>query len=176
MLVRRAFLISGAAAALIVSKPAAALVWPERTILLANPHTGETFHDTYWMDGDYVPESLKRIDFLMRDHNTGEIQEIAPELIDLLARLRQKVGFVKPIQINSGYRSPRTNAAERRYNHHVARNSFHMQGMAVDITVPGFNLSKLCRAAIDLRAGGVGTYPDAHFLHLDVGPVRVWTS
>lgn len=176
MLARRAFLISGAAAAFIVSKPAEALVWPERKIFLANPNTGETFHDIYWLNGDYVPESLKRIDYLMRDHTTGEIQDIAPELIDLLARLRQKVGFVKPIHINSGYRSPRTNAAERRYNRHVARNSFHMQGMAVDITVPGFNLSKLRRAAIDMRAGGVGTYPDAHFIHLDVGPVRVWSS
>jgi len=90
--------------------------------------------------------------------------------------LRQKVGFVKPIQVNSGYRSPRSNAAARRRNRHVARNSLHMQGKAVDITVPGFNLAKLRRAAIELQAGGVGTYPDAHFLHLDVGPVRVWSS
>jgi uncharacterized protein YcbK (DUF882 family) len=176
MLGRRAFLLSGAAAAFVVTKPARAIIWPERKIFLANPHTGETFHDAYWLDGDYIPDSLKRIDFLMRDHNTGEIQEIAPELIDLLARLRQKVGFVKPIQVNSGYRSPRTNAAERRHNRHVARNSFHMQGMAVDITVPGFNLSKLRRAAIALQGGGVGTYPDANFVHLDVGPVRVWNT
>jgi uncharacterized protein YcbK (DUF882 family) len=176
MLDRRAFLMSGAAAAFVVVKPATALVWPERKIFLANPHTGETFHDIYWADGSYIPESLRSIDVLMRDHNTGEVRHIAPELIDLLARLRQKVGFVMPIQVNSGYRSPRTNAAERRYNRHVALNSFHMQGMAVDITVSGFNLAKLRRAAIDMKAGGVGTYPDAHFLHLDVGPVRVWTS
>jgi uncharacterized protein YcbK (DUF882 family) len=49
-----------------------------------------------------------------------------------------------------------------------------MQGKAVDIRVPGFNLSRLRRAAIELQAGGVGTYPNASFLHLDVGPVRVW--
>jgi uncharacterized protein YcbK (DUF882 family) len=176
MLDRRALLMTGAATAFVVSKPAAALVWPERKIFLANPYTGETFHDIYWVDGDYVPESLRSIDVLMRDHTTDEISHIAPELIDVLARLRQKVGFVKPIQVNSGYRSPRTNAAARRRNSHVARNSFHMQGMAVDITVPGFNLAKLRRAAIDLQAGGVGTYPGARFLHLDVGPVRVWTS
>ena len=176
MLDRRAVLISGAAAAFVVSKPAAALVWPDRKIFLANPHTGETFHDIYWADGRYIPESLKSIDVLMRDHYTGQIEQIAPELIDLLARLRQKVGFANPILVNSGYRSPSTNAAERRYNRHVARNSFHMQGMAVDITVPNFNLSKLRRAAIDLQGGGVGSYPGANFVHLDVGPVRVWTS
>lgn len=175
MLDRRAFLFSGATAFL-VSKSANALVWPERKIFLANPHTGETFHDIYWADGGYIPESLHNIDVLMRDHQTDEVRHIVPELIDVLARLRQKVGFVKPIQVNSGYRSPRTNAAVRRRNRHVARNSFHMHGMAVDISVPGFNLAKLRRAAIDLQAGGVGSYPDAHFLHIDVGPVRVWTS
>ena len=176
MLHRRAFLLTGAAAALVVSKPARALVWPERKVFLANPYTGETFHDVYWLDGDYVPESLRAIDKLMRDHRTDEISHIDPELIDVLARLRQKVGFVKPIQVNSGYRSPRTNAAVRRRNRHAARNSFHMQGKAVDISVPGFNLAKLRRAAIDLQAGGVGIYPNAHFVHLDVGPVRVWRS
>ena len=176
MLDRRAFLITGASAAFVVSKPARALVWPERKIFLANPYTGETFHDIYWADGDYVADALRGIDTLMRDHRTDEVRHIDPELIDLLARLRQKVGFVKPIQVNSGYRSPGSNAAARRGNRHVARNSLHMQGKAVDITVPGFNLARLRRAAIELQAGGVGTYPDAQFLHLDVGPVRVWSS
>jgi uncharacterized protein YcbK (DUF882 family) len=176
MLHRRAFLLTGAAASVVISKPARALVWPERKVFLANPYTGETFHDVYWLDGEYVSESLQAIDRLMRDHRTDEISHIDPELIDLLARLRQKVGFIKPIQVNSGYRSPGTNAAVRRRNRHAARNSLHMQGKAVDISVPGFNLTKLRRAAVDLQAGGVGTYPNAHFLHLDVGPVRVWRS
>jgi uncharacterized protein YcbK (DUF882 family) len=176
MLHRRAFLLTGAAAAFVISKPARAVIWPERKIFLANPYTGESFHDIYWLDGDYIPESLHAIDRLMRDHQTDEISHIDPELIDVLARLRQKVGFVKPIQINSGYRSPRTNAAVRRRNPHAARNSFHMQGKAVDISVPGFSLRKLRRAAVELKAGGVGSYPGAHFVHLDVGPVRVWTS
>jgi uncharacterized protein YcbK (DUF882 family) len=175
MLGRRAFLMSGAAA-FVVSKPALALAWPERKIFLANPYTGETFHDIYWADGDYISESLRDIDRLMRDHRTDEVRHIDPDLIDLLARLRQKVGFVKPIQVNSGYRSPRSNAVARRENRHVARNSLHMQGKAVDISVPGFNLSRLRRAAVELKAGGVGSYPQATFLHLDVGPVRVWSS
>jgi uncharacterized protein YcbK (DUF882 family) len=176
MLGRRAFLMTGAAAAFAVNKPARALVLPERKIFLANPYTGETFHDVYWAEGGYISESLRDIDKLMRDHRTDEVRRIDPELIDLLARLRQKVGFVKPIQVNSGYRSPRSNAVARRGNRHVARNSLHMQGKAVDISVSGFNLSRLRRAAIELKAGGVGTYPQATFLHLDVGPVRVWSS
>jgi uncharacterized protein YcbK (DUF882 family) len=175
MLSRRALLTTGLASAFFISKPSLARVaMPERRIFLANPHTGEMFHDVYFADGRYIPGALRDIDMLMRDHNNDEVADIDPELIDLLARLRGKIGFAQPIQVTSGYRSPRTNAAARRSNRHVARNSYHMQGKAVDIRVPGFNLSRLRRAAIELQAGGVGTYPNASFLHLDVGPVRVW--
>jgi len=30
------------------------------------------------------------------------------------------------------------------------------------------------RAAMAMRAGGVGYYPRSRFLHVDVGPVRYW--
>lgn len=177
MLSRRTALAAGAASLFIFAKPSlAAVVAPPRNIFLANPHTGETFHDIYWSNGDYIPEALHSIDVLMRDHMCDEITQIDRALIDLLARLRSKLGVAQPMQVTSGYRSPRTNAAVRRNNRHVARHSYHMLGKAVDIRVPGFNLAKLRRAALELRAGGVGTYPDASFVHLDVGPVRVWTS
>jgi uncharacterized protein YcbK (DUF882 family) len=176
MLDRRTLLIAGAASAFFFKPSLAAVMVPERKVFLANPHTGETFHDIYWAEGDYIPESLRSIDVLMRDHNNDEITQIDRDLIDLLARLRSKLGVAQPVQVTSGYRSPRTNAAVRQRNSHVARNSYHMQGKAVDIRIPSFNLSKLRRAAIELQAGGVGTYPNASFLHLDVGPVRVWTS
>jgi uncharacterized protein YcbK (DUF882 family) len=177
MLRRRTLLTTGVASAFFICKPALARVAaPERRIFLANPNTGETFHDVYFADGQYIPDSMKSIDMLMRDYHTDEVVGIDPGLIDLLARLRTKIGFAQPIQVTSGYRSPETNAAIRRHNRHVSLNSYHMQGKAVDICVPGFNLSKLRRAAIALRAGGVGTYFDASILHLDVGPVRAWSD
>ncbi len=174
---RRTLLTTGIASAFVISKPSLARVAiPERRIFLANPHTGEMFRDVYFADGQYIPDALKEIDLLMRDHNNDEVADIDPELIDVLARLRSKVGFAQPIQVTSGYRSPKTNAAARRSNRHVARNSYHMQGKAVDIRVPGFNVGRLRRAAVELRAGGVGSYADSSILHLDVGPVRVWTT
>jgi uncharacterized protein YcbK (DUF882 family) len=177
MLSRRTLLTTGIASAFLISKPSlAGVVMPERRIFLANPHTGDVFHDVYFSNGRYIPAALKEIDRLMRDYNNDEVADIDPDLIDLLARLRNKIGFAQPIQITSGYRSPRTNAAARRHNSHVARNSYHMQGKAVDIRVPGFNLSRLRRAAIELKGGGVGTYPNEGFLHLDVGPVRAWST
>jgi len=177
MLDRRKLLTAGAAAAFVMVRPSIARAVPSvRKVFLANPHTGDAFHDAYWEEGDYIPDALERIDLLMRDYHNDQVKHIDPELIDLLAQLRTRLGIAQPIQVMSGYRSPQTNAAARRRNRHVARNSYHMQGKAVDIRIPGFNLAKLRRAAIDMRAGGVGTYPRASFLHLDVGPRRVWTS
>jgi uncharacterized protein YcbK (DUF882 family) len=171
------FVVAGAAASFTILRPSVARAVPSvRKVFLANPHTGDAFHDVYWEEGEYIPDALARIDLLMRDFHNDQVRHIDPELIDLLARLRTRLGIAHPVQVMSGYRSPQTNAAARRRNRHVARNSYHMQGKAVDIRVPGFNLSKLRRAAIDLRAGGVGTYPNASFLHLDVGPYRVWSS
>lgn len=175
MLSRRQVLTAGAAAALLSLHPASArIAIPERRIFLANPHTGEKFHDVYWAEGEYIPEALSQLNVLLRDHNTDEVITIAPELIDLVARLRARIGIAQPIQVTSAYRSPKTNAWVRRHNRHAAINSYHTKGMAVDIRVPGFNLAKLRRAAIMMQAGGVGSYSDASFIHLDVGPVRAW--
>lgn len=177
MLSRRTMLVTGALSAFFIGRPALARVaMPERKIFLANPHTGEMFHDVYWAGGGYIPDALRGIDTLMRDHHNDEVKHIDPDLIDLLARLRTRLRIAHPIQVTSGYRSPRTNAAVRRRNSHAARNSYHMLGKAVDIRVPGYNLAKLRRAAIELKAGGVGIYPGESFVHLDVGPVRVWKS
>lgn len=177
MLNRRKLLTAGAATVFFIVKPAVARAVPSvRKVFLANPNTGDVFHDAYWEDGTYIPDALAHIDLLMRDYHNDQVTRIDPDLIDLLGRLRMRLGIAHPIQVTSGYRSPQTNAAARRRNRHVARNSYHMQGKAVDIRVPGFNLSKLRRAAIELRSGGIGTYPKATILHLDVGPYRVWTS
>jgi uncharacterized protein YcbK (DUF882 family) len=49
-----------------------------------------------------------------------------------------------------------------------------MQGMAMDIRVPGAPLERLRNAALALRRGGVGYYPASNFVHVDVGKVRQW--
>jgi uncharacterized protein YcbK (DUF882 family) len=49
-----------------------------------------------------------------------------------------------------------------------------MHGKAVDVAAPNLDIRTLTRAAIAMEAGGVGAYPRANFVHLDVGPVRTW--
>ena len=76
--------------------------------------------------------------------------------------------------IISGYRSPKTNAALRNGSSGVAKKSLHMQGRAIDLRIPGVSHKELHRAALELRSGGVGYYPDSGFVHLDTGRVRRW--
>ena len=49
-----------------------------------------------------------------------------------------------------------------------------MDGKAIDINLPGVELSRLRRAALSLKAGGVGYYPGDGFVHVDTGRVRFW--
>ena len=85
-------------------------------------------------------------------------------------------GVNQPFQIISGYRSPVTNAAMHAKSSGVASHSLHMQGMATDIRVEGVQLSHLRSAALDLRRGGVGFYPQSNFVHVDTGRVRQWAG
>jgi uncharacterized protein YcbK (DUF882 family) len=49
-----------------------------------------------------------------------------------------------------------------------------MRGMAIDIRLPGRDITDVHRASLELRAGGVGYYPTLDFVHVDVGRVRRW--
>ena len=73
-----------------------------------------------------------------------------------------------------GYRSPATNAVLRRRSRGVARHSLHMEGMAIDLHVPGRCLRAVRNAAVGLKGGGVGYYPRSGFVHVDTGAVRYW--
>lgn len=147
---------------------------PDRALSFYNTHTSESLRITYWTGGRYVPDALKEVRYLLRDHYNDRQHHIDPQLLDLLYGLRTKVGANKPIHVVSGYRSPETNAILRLNSDGVATKSLHMEGKAIDIRVPGVRLSQLRRAALTLRRGGVGYYPSSDFLHMDTGPLRIW--
>jgi uncharacterized protein YcbK (DUF882 family) len=147
----------------------------ERAISLHNLHTGEELRNlVYRADGDYLPDSLERLNWLLRDYRTDEVQMIDPSLFDLVHAINVKLCSTNPVQIISGYRSPATNEMLRRQSNGVARHSLHVKGMALDIRVSGCELVQLKKAARSLRAGGVGYYPESQFVHIDTGPVRYW--
>lgn len=177
MLTRRNFLILGAAAAATLAADpvqAALRTRPQRTLSLYNLHTGETFHSVYWAEGRYVPQSLRAIDRVLRDHRTDDIHRIDPRVLDVLAALQDKLRTRQPFQIISGYRSPATNAMLASTGEGVAKRSLHLEGKAVDIRLPKTSVRTIGRAARSLKAGGVGLYPASNFVHIDTGPVRTW--
>lgn len=146
-----------------------------RSISLRNTHTGESLEKvTYFADGQYLPEALQEIDVLLRDHRNGEIRTIDPKLYDQLFELGRSMEHAGPFEIISGYRSPASNNELRNQSRGVAKRSFHLTGQAVDIRLPGVQLTQLRRAAIAQRAGGVGFYPSSGFVHVDTGPFRTW--
>lgn len=174
---RRDFLRLGAASiATLLGAPAlATTISPhERLLGFQNTHTGESVTTAYWADGNYLDEGMDEINALLRDHRTDEVYPIDADLLDLLFVLQTKTDSRQSYQVISGYRSPATNRALRGKSAGVAKRSYHMQGKAIDIRLPGCELKQLHRAALDLKSGGVGYYPGSGFIHVDVGPKRSW--
>lgn len=167
----------GLAAGLCVAGEAPALILnsdSDRTLAFHNLHTNEDLKCRYWSGGAYDPVALEDIAYLLRDHRTDEIQAIDRELLDLLVVVRRRLDTRDPYHVISGYRSPKTNAKLRARSNGVAKKSLHMRGKAIDVRLPAVALTELRRAALDLKAGGVGFYPKSGFVHLDVGRPRFW--
>lgn len=178
---RRGFLKFGAAALLAASVPGQALAniasSPERKLSFYHLHTGEKLSAVYWADGNYQQDGLAEIYNLLRDFRTGAVSPIDTHLLDLLHSLSTKLDTTtQQFHVISGYRSPRTNAMLAKNSSGVAKHSLHMDGLAVDIRLPGRDLSDVRKAALSLKAGGVGYYPVSDFVHVDVGRVRQWSG
>ncbi len=146
----------------------------KKTLSFYNIHTQETLSADYWVNGEYMPDALSRINYILRDHRTDKIQPIDPQLLDILHVLRTQITENQPFHIISGYRSQETNALLRKQGRGVARHSYHILGKAIDIRLPGCCLPELRDAARKLEMGGVGYYPRSEFIHVDTGPVRHW--
>jgi uncharacterized protein YcbK (DUF882 family) len=148
-----------------------------RELSFHNLHTDEKLHVVYYKDGGYDRSAWGQINHLLRDHYTGDQHPMDLHLMDLLHDTQGRLQNDRTIQIISGYRSPKTNARLRGGEGActgVAKNSYHMRGMATDIRFDGTPLARLHDIALDMRRGGVGYYPSSDFVHMDVGPVRRW--
>ncbi len=146
----------------------------EKSLAFYNTHTGETLKTVYWAEGNYLGQSLREINFILRDPRNDKIHDIDTGLLDLLFAIRNAIDAPQSFHVISGYRSPATNAYLRAHTSGVAKNSLHLVGQAIDIRCPGRELRVLQKAAVALKAGGVGFYPKSDFVHVDTGRVRYW--
>lgn len=177
-LLRHTARLALAGAALPLARPAAALpadLARGRSLSFDHTHTGEHLSLVYARGERYLPDALGSLDHFMRDHYSGEVGRMDPQLFDLLHRLRTTLGSDTPFQVISAYRCADTNTRLRNTRDGgVAKRSLHMDGKAIDIRIAGIGLADLRDAALALQLGGVGYYPREQFVHVDTGRVRSW--
>ena len=91
----------------------------------------------------------------------NNLVKIDSEIIELLQKLRNEIN--KAIIVTSGYRC-------QIHNKEVEDqpNSYHLSGLAVDVTVTKFNIRELARLAKMVGFSTVITYPHRKFIHLDI--------
>ena len=144
-------------------------------VALTNTYTGETVDTEFWNGTDFVPEACAEVDRVLRDHRTGGVHVIDLRLLVALSVLTDNLGTgAAPFHVVSGYRSKATNDALLAAGRGVAENSFHIDGRAIDLRMPGRLLADVRDAAVALGLGGVGYYVHSDFIHVDTGPVRSW--
>lgn len=145
-----------------------------RRIRMYSGRTGERLDMIYWIDGQYIKDAVKEVNYFMRDWRTDQAKNIDLRTIDIMAAAHNLMDVNEPYMLLSGYRSPQTNAMLRSRSRGVAKNSLHVKGQAADLRLSSRSVSQMARAASACSAGGVGRYSRSNFVHMDCGVVRTW--
>ncbi|MGV6875095.1 DUF882 domain-containing protein [Pseudochelatococcus sp. B33] len=145
-----------------------------RTLSLYHAHTRESLTVTFRRNGRYDRAELQKLNWFLRDWRNDEAVSMDPKLFDIVWAAQREAGSRGTVRVLSAYRSPKTNAMLRRRSSAVAKNSQHMQGKALDFSLPDADMGKVRAIGMRLQRGGVGYYPNVPFVHLDSGSVRSW--
>jgi uncharacterized protein YcbK (DUF882 family) len=114
--------------------------------------------DLYNEDGSFNDEAIDKLNHLWRCKRTDTEKAINPRLYEMLSRVFDHFG--RRIELVSGFRNQK----------HVT--SFHFHGSASDIRVPGISDKELHKfvQSLDVGGMGIGIYPRAGFIHVDIRP------
>lgn len=112
----------------------------------------------YNPDGSYNDSALSQLSRVWRCRRTEVEKEIDPHLYEVLSHVYDR--FKKPLTLVSGFRNQKRTT------------SFHFIGSASDISVPGVPDRQLKEFVEGLDTGGmgIGIYPHAGFIHVDIRP------
>lgn len=153
---------------------------PTRTLTLDHAHTGERLAATYWRDGALDPAPLAEIRWFLRDWRRSRPSPLSVDLLNVLWAVQGSLaagGPAPPLRVLSAYRTRQTNEELRAAGiAGVAKDSFHLRGMAADIHCPQRAYGTLSSACTQLAPGGIGRYRRSGFIHLDAGPSRTWVG
>ena len=99
------------------ARPALASLPQARRLEFDHLHTGETISVVFAVGEHYVPDALNTLNYFLRDHYSGEVGTIDPQLFDLLFQTRQELACEQPFEVISGYRCAATNSKPVSYTH-----------------------------------------------------------
>ncbi|PJE29418.1 Peptidase M15 [Pseudooceanicola marinus] len=145
-----------------------------RRIKMYSARTGEHLDMIYWIEGEYLRDSLDEITHFFRDWRDDQTKTVDLRTIDIMAASHSLMDCDEPYLLLSGYRTPHTNAMLRSRSRGVARNSLHMEAKAADLRLATRSVNQMAAAAESCRAGGVGRYSGSNFVHMDCGALRHW--
>ena len=115
--------------------------------------------DLYTEDGSFSESALDELNHFFRCKRTRTEKPIDPRLFETLSRIADHFNGAR-IELVSGFRNQ-----ER-------ETSFHFRGSASDIRLEGVSERELHRyvATLDTGHQGLGIYPRAGFIHVDIRP------
>ncbi|KIN72491.1 YcbK family protein [Sulfitobacter guttiformis] len=145
-----------------------------RRIKMYSGRTGERIDMIYWIEGQYIGDAVKEVNYFMRDWRTNDTVNMDLRTVDIMAAAHNLLEVNEPYMLLSGYRSPKTNAMLRSRSGGVAKNSLHLRGQAADLRLDSRSVRQVAKAAAVCRGGGVGQYSGSNFVHMDCGTVRTW--
>jgi uncharacterized protein YcbK (DUF882 family) len=140
--------------------------------MLKNAHTGETFNGPYRDAAGPLPSAVSDLAAFLRDFHVDQSGPVDIGVLDFLADVMAATNQ-SGATVLSAFRTRETNERLRATTFGVAEQSMHLFGRAIDVTFDS-RLGRAEQAALAMKRGGVGWYPDSHFLHLDSGPTRNW--
>ena len=114
--------------------------------------------DLYNTDGSFNDDAVDQLNHLFRCKRTDTEKAVDPHLFEVLSRVYDHFG--KRIELVSGFRNQQRTS------------SFHFHASASDIRIPGVSDNELHRfvASLDTGGMGLGIYPRAGFVHVDIRP------
>ena len=83
--------------------------------------TGERIDMIYWIDGKYIKDAIKEVNYFMRDWRTDQVKKIDLRTLDIMTASHNLLDANEPYMLLSGYRSPATNAMLRRRSREIGR-------------------------------------------------------
>ena len=147
-----------------------------RRLRMYSGRTGEHLDTIYWIEGKYIKDAVKEINYFMRDWREDAVRSMDLRNFDIITAAHTLLDTTEPYLLLSGYRTPKTNAMLRSRSRGVAKSSLHMKGQANDLRLKSRSVNQIYNAGRSCGAGGVGKYSRSNFVHMDCGAVRTWGS